>query len=88
MVATVLYCIYLVYYSNVSLCLLSPVILIPTKNTLAIKKLQPRPEKGKKRCEIKRGRPRNAVDHIKNFDNDDSTFFAARVFLVGISLLF
>ena len=43
---------------------------------------------------------RNAVDHIKNFDNDDpgrktfsfhvlaTTVFIARVILVGISLLF
>ena len=45
----------------------------PTKNTLAVKKVVAKTWKGLwwKRCEIKRGRPRNAVDHIKNFDNNE-----------------
>ena len=37
-------------------CLLT---YIPTKNTLAVEKLQPRPEKAlMKKCEIKKGWPR------------------------------
>ena len=52
-------------------------VCIPTKNTLAIKKLQPRPEKGCDEKDVKskgggQGLCRNAVDHIKNFDIDDS----------------
>ena len=52
------------------------IIKIPTKNTLAIKKLRPRPEKGYDEKDVKskrggQGLCRNVVDHIKNFDNDD-----------------
>ena len=49
---------------------------IPTKNTLAVKKLRPRPEKSCDEKHVKskggnQGLCRNAVDHIKIFDNDD-----------------
>ena len=48
----------------------------PNQNTIAVKKLWPRPEKGCDEKDVKskwdgQGLCRNAVDHIKIFYNDD-----------------
>ena len=68
-------------------------VLTPTKNTLAVKKSCGQDlrkgcdEKNVKSKGGSQGLCRNAVDHIKNFDNDDHQVPQCRVFLVGISLL-
>ena len=83
------------YFTNMCLLLqtvgitfvTSPVIMIPTKNAIAVKKVVAKTWKGCDEKDVKskgggQGLCRNAVDHIKNFDNDDPghiTFFCLNV---------
>ena len=74
-------------FIRICICISTKRSEIPTKNTLAVKKLQLRPEKGCDEKDVKlkgssQGLCRNAVDHI-NFDNDDpgcKTFEARKMF--------
>ena len=64
--------------------------LIPTKNTLAIKKLHPKPEKGCDEKDVKskragQGLCRNAVDHIKNITQAAKHFSHATAISVQVS---